>query len=221
MQEESGTQERRKESDFQKPPCMMQLFLATRNTHKTREFRQLLGPRFVVGDLSAHPEIGEVAETGVSFEENARLKARAVSERIPGWVVADDSGLAVDSLGGQPGVRSARYAGEDANDAKNRIKLLNALAALPPNISRHARFHCVLALANAGKIMATFEGLLEGTIAREEIGLEGFGYDPIFSPGGSNQTLAQLSAEQKNSISHRGKAVAQLCAFLERCQTDR
>jgi XTP/dITP diphosphohydrolase len=135
--------------------------------------------------------------------------------------VADDSGLVVDSLGGQPGVRSARYAGEDANDAKNRIKLLNALAALPPNISRHARFQCVLALANAGKIMATFEGLLEGTIAREEIGLEGFGYDPIFRPSGSSQTLAQLSVEQKNSISHRGKAVAQLCAFLERCQTDR
>jgi XTP/dITP diphosphohydrolase len=215
MQEESGTQERRKESDFQMPSSMRRLLLATRNAHKTREFRQMLGPRFSISDLSLHPEIGEVLETGTSFEENARLKASAVSEKIPGLIVADDSGLEVDSLGGEPGVRSARYAGEDASDIANRAKLLQALAALPSSVSRQARFRCVLILAMAGEMIATFEGVVEGSIARQQEGDGGFGFDPIFLPNESSRTFAQLSAEEKNSISHRGIAVAQLCAFLE------
>ncbi|HEY2714217.1 MAG TPA: RdgB/HAM1 family non-canonical purine NTP pyrophosphatase [Chthoniobacterales bacterium] len=197
---------------------MRHLLLASRNAHKTREFRQMLGPDFSVSDLSRHPEISEVEETGNSFEENARLKASAVSEKIPGLIVADDSGLEVDSLGGKPGVRSARYAGEAAGDVANRAKLLQALAALPLSVSRQARFRCVLVLAMAGKMIATFEGVVEGRIARQEEGSAGFGYDPIFLPNELSRTFAQLSAEQKNSISHRGIAVAQLRAFLETCQ---
>lgn len=194
---------------------MRRLLLATRNAHKTREFRQMLGPRFSISDLSLHPEIDEVLETGTSFEENARLKASAVSEKIPGLIVADDSGLEVDSLGGEPGVRSARYAGEDASDIANRAKLLQALAALPSSVSRQARFRCVLILAMGGEMIATFEGVVEGSIARQQEGDGGFGFDPIFLPNESSRTFAQLSAEEKNSISHRGIAVAQLCAFLE------
>ncbi len=194
---------------------MRRLLLATRNAHKTREFRQMLGSRFSISDLSLHPEIDEVLETGTSFEENARLKASAVSEKIPGLIVADDSGLEVDSLGGEPGVRSARYAGEDASDIANRAKLLQALAALPSSVSRQARFRCVLILAMGGEMIATFEGVVEGSIARQQEGDGGFGFDPIFLPNESSRTFAQLSAEEKNSISHRGIAVAQLCAFLE------
>jgi XTP/dITP diphosphohydrolase len=215
MQEESGTQERRKESDFQIPSSMRPLLLATRNAHKTREFRQMLGPGFTISDLSLHPEIDEVMETGASFEENARLKASAVSRKIPGLIVADDSGLEVDSLGGEPGVRSARYAGAGVSDVANRAKLLRALSTLPPSVSRKARFRCVLVVAIAGKMIATFEGALDGSIARQEMGTGGFGYDPIFLPNELSRTFAQLSATQKNSISHRGIAVARLRAFLE------
>jgi XTP/dITP diphosphohydrolase len=215
MQEESGTQERRKESDFQKPSSLNRLVLATRNAHKTFEFRLLLGPDYRISDLSLHPEISEVEETGITFEENARLKASAVSQQIPGWVVADDSGLEVGSLGGKPGVRSARYAGEHASDAANRTRLLQEMAGLPPNVSRQGRFRCVLVLATAGEVIATFNGAVDGTIARGEKGTGGFGYDPIFLPDNSSRTFAEFSAEEKNAISHRGMAVAQLRTFLE------
>lgn len=194
---------------------MIHLQLATRNAHKTRELRELLGDNFVLEDLTAHPEVGEVIEDGTTFAENARLKAIAVSRQLPGLVLADDSGLEVDSLGGAPGIRSARYAGETATDVENRAKLSNALTQLPASAPRTARFRCVLALARGGKCIETFEGTVEGTIVPETRGTAGFGYDPLFQPNDSEKTLAELSAKEKNAISHRALAAARLRDFLQ------
>ena len=123
---------------------VIRLLLATRNKHKAREFSELLGAEFCLTDLAAHPEIPEVPESGRTFAENARLKATTVSRLLPGLVLADDSGLEVDSLGGAPGVYSARYAGKGATDATNRRKLLDAMTELRPEARRSARFRCVL-----------------------------------------------------------------------------
>jgi XTP/dITP diphosphohydrolase len=194
---------------------MPRLLLATRNLHKTREFAEILGSDFVLEDLRAHPEIAEVVEDGTTFLANATLKALAVSREVPGLVLADDSGLEVESLGGAPGVYSARYAGEGATDAANRRKLLSELAQLPAGSSRRARFRCVLVLAWDGKVIASFEGRAEGEMIEAECGAEGFGYDPLFRPSGCTKTFAELSAAEKNAISHRGAATAGLRAFLE------
>ena len=192
------------------------LFLATRNAHKTREFAELLGADFALEDLGAHPEIDEVVEDGATFAENARRKARAVSRQRPGLVLADDSGLEVDSLGGAPGVFSARYAGGDATDAANRRKLLEEMARLAADAPRTARFRCVLALAREGEAIATFEGAVEGEVVRAERGAAGFGYDPLFRPNGFGKTFAEFSASEKNAISHRAAAVMKLQNFLRR-----
>ncbi len=193
---------------------MHHLWLATRNPHKTAELIELLGPDFAPQDLRGHPEIGEIAEDGTTFAENACLKAIAVSRQLPGLALADDSGLEVDSLGGAPGIFSARYAGAGATDAANRRKLREALAKLAPPASRRARFRCVLALAQAGTILATFAGTVEGEIVRPERGAAGFGYDPLFQPDGFDRTFAELSAVEKNRVSHRAAAVAELRDFL-------
>jgi XTP/dITP diphosphohydrolase len=194
---------------------VIRLLLATRNKHKAREFSELLGAEFRLTDLAAHPEIPEVPESGRTFAENARLKATTVSRLLPGLVLADDSGLEVDSLGGAPGVYSARYAGKGATDAASRRKLLDAMADVAPEAPRSARFCCVLVLARAGELLATFDGTAEGQIVRVERGTAGFGYDPLFRPNGSERTFAELSAAQKNSLSHRGAAVAQLREFFK------
>lgn len=193
---------------------MIHLQLATRNAHKTREFRQLLGPRFSLGDLREHSEIGEIAETGASFVENATIKALAVSRQLPGLVLADDSGLEVDSLGGAPGIFSARYAGENATDAANRVKLLEALVAAGGG--RSARFCCILALAENGQLLATFEGSVEGEIVAEERGENGFGYDALFRPNESKKTFAEFSPAEKDRLSHRAVATKKLHRFLEK-----
>jgi len=190
---------------------MSPLILATRNLHKAREFREMLGPNFALEDLRAHPQIGEVVEDGVSFAENARLKSVAVSRQLPGLILADDSGLEVDSLGGAPGIFSARYAGEKATDADNRRKLLAELGAKK---ERTARFRCVLSLARGGEELATFEGAVEGEIVAAERGAGGFGYDPLFQPNEFSKTLSELPAAAKNSISHRGRAVTKMKEFL-------
>ena len=195
---------------------MLCLCLATRNAHKTREFLEMLGEEICLTDLSAHPEIGEVPENGSTFEENARCKAVVVSRQRPGLVLADDSGLEVDSLGGAPGVFSARYAGEDATDAANRRKLLQEMARLAADAPRTARFRCRLALARCGQVIATFGGVVEGEVVRAERGAAGFGYDPLFQPNGFGKTFAELSASEKNAISHRAVAVAKLRNFLRR-----
>ncbi len=193
---------------------MHALLLATRNAHKVREFAEMLGEEFALADLSGYPEIGEVVEDGATFVENATLKAVTVSRQVPGLVLADDSGLEVDSLGGAPGVFSARYAGPAANDAANRRKLLADLAQFGAVAARNARFRCVLVLARAGEFIASSEGAAEGRIVTEERGAAGFGYDSLFQPTGFEQTFAELTAPQKNALSHRAVAVAKLQKFL-------
>jgi XTP/dITP diphosphohydrolase len=185
------------------------VLVSTRNAHKLVEIRQILGPAFELLDLSCVPALGEVEETGDTFEENAALKALAASTHFGGWVLADDSGLEVDALGGAPGVRSARFSGEGATDASNRALLLEKLAAVPAG-QRSARFRCVIALAKGGEVLAHFSGSVEGAIIGSEKGVGGFGYDPLFVPEGFGETFAELGAETKNRLSHRGRALAGL-----------
>jgi XTP/dITP diphosphohydrolase len=200
---------------------MIQLRLATRNAHKTREFAEMLGSEFQITDLSGLT-IAPIEETGKIFAENAILKAIGVSQQlvragraeqhaIPTLVVADDSGLEVESLGCAPGIFSARYAGEDATDQANIDKLLQELRGI---YDRSARFRCVIALAQAGKLLETFEGTVGGTIVDLPRGLLGFGYDPIFQANGFDQTFGEMDARLKNQISHRAKAIAALREFL-------
>jgi XTP/dITP diphosphohydrolase len=193
----------------------MQLILATRNAHKLHEIERILGPQFVVRGLSHCDEVAEIDESGSSYEENARLKAVAASKRLPGLIIADDSGLEVDALGGAPGIHSARYAGENASSKHKIARLLSQLAeADATDEQRRARFRCVLALARAGQILATFEGVVEGRIAERPRGSRGFGYDPIFIPNGFEETFAELTEDMKNTISHRAKAIHDLEAKL-------
>ena len=186
---------------------MRQLLLATRNPHKTREFAEILGPGFVVGDLSAELKAPRVEETGSTFAENAILKAVAISKWCGGLAVADDSGLEVDVLNGAPGVYSARYAGSDATDEQNIARLLSQLGACPAQAEITARFRCVLALARAGEVLERFQGVVEGTIVDPPRGDRGFGYDPVFQPIGLSQTFGEMPAGEKNRMSHRGQAI--------------
>ena len=192
---------------------MHRLVLATRNAHKTHEFAQILGAEFAVSDLASFRESARVDETGATFVENAILKAVAVSQQIAELVVADDSGLEVDALGGAPGIYSARYAGARASDAENVAKLLDELARCDAD-ARGARFRCALALAREGKVLGIFEGVVEGTIVRTPRGSAGFGYDPVFQPAGLTQTFAELLPADKNRISHRARAIELLRAAL-------
>jgi XTP/dITP diphosphohydrolase len=194
---------------------VQELILATRNPHKTREARRILGSGFMVRDLIARPEIPETIESGKTFEENAGLKAIAASKYLSGLVVADDSGLEVKALGGAPGVYSARYAGERATDQENVNKLLRELAIVDPQQdSRSARFRCILALAQDGRVLEIFEGAVEGTIVDAPRGLDGFGYDPVFRPNGSDLTFGELEAAAKDQVSHRARALEKLRASL-------
>ena len=193
----------------------MQLNVATRNTHKTREIEQILGSDLAVLDLTAHPEISEITESGTSFEENAKLKAITVSKKLRGLVIADDSGLEVEALGGAPGIHSARYAGVNASDKEKIAKLLRQLAKVDAKSDqRRARFRCVLAVARDGQVLAMVEGVVEGKIAERPRGSHGFGYDPIFIPDGFEQTFAELPEEVKSNISHRAKAIRKFQADL-------
>lgn len=192
---------------------MPRLLIATKNAHKTAEIAAMLGPGWDVTDLNAHPEIPAPEETGETFAENAAIKALAAARLFAGLVLADDSGLEVDALGGAPGVRSARYAGPQATDADNRAKLLRALAGFRGK-ERTARFRCALALAESGTVRATFDGTVEGVIINAERGDGGFGYDALFVPGGHCETFAQLPAAVKNTLSHRARAMEKARAFL-------
>ena len=189
------------------------LLLATRNANKTREVREILGNAWEVEDLAARPDVPDVEETGATFEDNARLKAVAGSAHYDGWVLADDSGLEVDALGGAPGVRSARFAGEGADMAANRALLLEKLRDVRGK-ERSGRFHCVLALAKGGEVLRVFHGEIEGVITPAERGSGGFGYDPLFVPEGSCRTFAEMAGAQKHALSHRGRALAALAAYL-------
>jgi len=192
---------------------MHQLLLATCNSHKTREFAEILGAGFEIRDLADVAELPTVEETGLTFEANAILKAVEISKQFEELVVADDSGLEVDALQGAPGIYSARYAGEQATDAANVAKLLAALARQNP-APRSARFRCSLALARGGEVLATFDGVVEGRIVDAPRGEAGFGYDPVFQPRGFDQTFGELSATDKNRISHRAQAIRSLRAAL-------
>jgi XTP/dITP diphosphohydrolase len=193
----------------------MQLIVATRNAHKTREIEQILKSELAVRDLTAYPEIPEITESGTSFRENAELKAIAVSRKLAGLVIADDSGLEVEALEGAPGIHSARYAGANASDKAKIAKLLSRLAKVgAKRDQRRARFRCVLAVARDGEVLATFEGAVEGKIAERPRGSHGFGYDPIFIPDGFEEAFAELPDEVKNNISHRAKAIRKLRAKL-------
>jgi len=199
---------------------MQPLLLAAGNANKTREFRELLGKDFDVYDLSFFDEMAIPKESGRTFEENAILKAVAASQdrRVQDrhlLIVADDSGLEVDALGGAPGIFSARYAGEHASDKENIDKLLSELARRNvPLDQRSARFRCVIVLAHEGKLLGKFEGIVKGSIVDLPRGSRGFGYDPIFVPNGFEQTFAELPAEVKNRISHRAEAIRALAAKL-------
>ena len=198
---------------------MIELTVATRNSHKTREIQHILGLEFRVGDLGAHPEISEIRETGTSFEENAKLKALAASRQLAALVIADDSGLEVDALGGAPGIYSARYAGANATERDKIQKLLGELARVrATDDQRRARFRCVVALAHNGKLLGTFEGVVEGRIADQMRGDAGFGYDPIFIPEGFEQTFGELAPDVKNTISHRAKAMRAAAVKLHQLQ---
>lgn len=188
----------------------MRLLIATKNAHKTGEIRAILGDGWEVEDLTAHPEIPAPEETGATFVDNAIIKAVAASQLFPDYVLADDSGLEVDALGGAPGVISARYAGSGATDADNRARLLREVTAFPSP----ARFRCVMALSRAGEVLGTFSGAVEGAIVSSEQGVGGFGYDPLFVPAGFDQTFGELPAETKNGLSHRARALAAVREFL-------
>ena len=194
---------------------VIHLLVATRNAHKTEEIQRILGPQFNVTDLAAHPEIPHIAESGTTFQENAILKAVAVSKRMPGFVIADDSGLEVEALGGAPGIHSARYAGMNATDQEKTDKVLEELTrAGATKNARRARFRCVLALAYKGNVLGAFEGIIEGQIADRPHGSHGFGYDPIFMPEGFQQTFGELAPAEKNQLSHRARALEKLRTFL-------
>lgn len=192
----------------------MQLVVASSNQGKLREIRamtELLG----IEVLSA-AELGftqEIEETGETFEANARLKAQAVSQALGQPALADDSGLAVDALGGRPGVHSARYAGPGASDAERSSKLLAELDQVP-DAERGAAFVCVMACCRPDGRFLISRGELRGTIARAPAGHNGFGYDPVFFLPDRGLTVAQISADDKNAISHRGRALRDMVARL-------
>src|SRR5690625_3225724 len=198
------------------------IVLATGNPVKLAEFRALLAAQPQLGHLDLQAAVidaksaglGDVAETGVTFEQNSLLKARAAARRTGLPAVADDSGLAVDVLGGAPGIFSARWAGRRASEQNNRALLLEQLADIAPE-HRSAAFVCVASLVipdAEGEPAAEYtgQGRLEGTLLTEERGSAGFGYDPILQPNGQTRSAAELSMAEKNAVSHRGKAFSAL-----------
>ncbi|MBR4621049.1 MAG: RdgB/HAM1 family non-canonical purine NTP pyrophosphatase [Salinivirgaceae bacterium] len=191
---------------------MRKLIFATHNKHKSDEVSRMIGDLFDVRDLSQTGIEEDIPETGNTLESNARIKARYVYDRTGQNVFADDTGLEVEALNGQPGVFTARYAGPECDSVKNMHKLLDDLAN---ENNRRAQFRTVICL-KMGESEFIFEGVVKGTITRSFSGKEGFGYDPIFMPDGYSQTFAEMPMEEKNKISHRGLAVEKLVSFLRK-----
>ncbi len=194
----------------------MKIILATHNIHKIREYRAMLKeiPNLDVLSLLDFPNYSLPPETESTFEGNAALKALDAAKALNCWVIADDSGLVVPALGGAPGIYSARYAGEHANDAQNRKKLLDEMRSLQ-NSKRQAHYICNITLASPQGIKKQVEGICEGTITECEMGSNGFGYDPIFIKHEYGKTFAQLEESVKNRVSHRRKALDKLLITLE------
>lgn len=195
----------------------MKLIIASNNAHKAREIRQILGDSFT--DMHTLSEAGltiDVVEDGTTFVQNAVKKAEEVLAAATGYdaALADDSGLIVDALGGAPGVYSARYAGEQHSDANNNKKLVADMAEVP-DAQRTCRFASAVALSRRGRPTLTAEGACEGLLLREPRGENGFGYDPYFYYVPAGRSFAELSAEEKNAVSHRRRALEALRALLE------
>ena len=189
---------------------MKRIIVATKNKGKVAEFQQLFAKKGIeVRSLLDYDHVPDVEETGTTFAENAILKATTIANMLHETVIADDSGLIVDALNGEPGVYSARYAGEGKNDQANIEKVLKKLQGVPFE-QRTARFYCTLAVAKPNGDVITVDGVCEGYITKSPIGENGFGYDPIFFVPEKQRTMAQLTKEEKNEISHRAKALQHL-----------
>jgi len=196
---------------------LQEIVVATQNAGKIKEIAQAMKPLSIkvlsLADCGTFPE---PIEDGSTFEENAIIKARHYACLTGKTCLADDSGLEVDALAKAPGVYSARYAGEGATDEDNNRKLLQELEGVPPS-RRTGRFRCVLAVANSHKVLLTVAGECEGSILLQAEGNQGFGYDPLFLMAKLNKTLAQITVEEKNKISHRGQALKKITAKIQEC----
>jgi len=198
----------------------VQIVLATHNKHKQQELALALADfKHQILSLDDFPQIGEIAETGTTLLENSLIKARTVNQLTGLPAIADDTGLEVDALGGAPGVYSARWAGDNAGYRENNLKLLTELAEIPAD-QRSARFRCFISYVDQN-LELWANAKVEGIILKEPVGQAGFGYDPLFFVPGLNKTLAQLSAEEKNRISHRGLAIQNFRKlFIEKIQPE-
>jgi len=192
------------------------IVLATTNRKKAEEMKRIFaGYDISFVTLNAFPGCPEVVEDGKTFRANALKKARAVSKFTGLPTVADDSGLEVTALGGAPGVFSARYAGENANDSENLKKLLREMLPLTDSKDREARFVCCIAFATPEGKYNTFTGYIKGIIGKGPKGFNGFGYDPVFYPEGHTKAFAEMTAQEKDRLSHRGRAMKKLYRYLK------
>ena len=194
---------------------MKKIVLATRNKHKIQEIKTILSDLpLEILTLNDFPDVPELREDGATFQDNSLQKAQAVHQHIKLPALSDDSGLEVFFLNGRPGVRSARYAGDGASDEQNNEKLLGEMRGVAPR-RRKAQFRAVLTLLDEKGVEVT-EGICAGTLAESGRGTNGFGYDPIFVPSGFSRTYAELTAEEKNQISHRAHALAAMREILRK-----
>jgi len=199
---------------------MKKILIATTNPGKIAELSAMLDADVSWVNLSDFKDVGEIREDGQTFAENARKKAIGYAKATGLWTIADDSGLVIDAIGGQPGVKSARFSGAKDKertliDHKNIAKVLKLLEGVPKE-KRTAKFVCCLCLASPEKVLIETEGMLEGIIIDEPVGKNGFGYDPIFFVPKLNKTVAQMDADEKNAISHRGNAIRKLRPLLNK-----
>lgn len=190
---------------------MEDIVIATNNKGKINDFKVIF-PEYNVIGISEIVEGFDVEETGETFEDNAKLKSEAAAKALNKRVIADDSGLEVFALNGEPGVYSARYAGVDKDDEANIDKVLKNLG---DSVNRSAQFVCVISMSAPGEETVQFKGTVQGEITLSKIGDNGFGYDPIFYIAEKNKTMAQLTVEEKSELSHRGKAIEQLRHYLK------
>lgn len=204
------------------PRIPQSVLIATQNSGKAREIRRLLGhiPAQFVG-LDELPPVAAPREDGTTFLDNARIKARFYSQHFGQFALADDSGLVVDALDGAPGVHSARYGGDGLSDEDRTELLLSRMSSVPLE-NRTARFVCVVVVygPRMGAEFLHAQGTVEGRIAFEKHGINGFGYDPIFVPDGDNRTMAQMGSEEKDRLSHRGNAIRAVAPSLEQLLLD-
>lgn len=197
---------------------MKEFILASKNQNKSREIQEILGDGYrVITQTQAGAGDIDVIEDGATFEENAVKKAETIMKALNRPVIADDSGLCVDAIGGEPGVYTARYAGENATDEENISKLLKAMEGVTFD-KRNAKFVCVIAIASPNKETVTFRGECEGKIALKPMGENGFGYDPIFYIERYGATMAQTDSHIKNAISHRFAALSEMVEYLRKSE---